>query len=169
MFAKSAGFSIGVTMLLLIAGGCGTPRGPYSPMQREDGKEPHQFSHGVTMLDKNVRSSLLFINRTAKRLPNGQIVARVQMQSIHPGTIWSDVRFVFYDADKMAIDKSEWQATAFPSREVVLIQGISLRQDTETYNIQFKNLRSKSGQPKLITPAGSVAEHGLWRDSVLPE
>lgn len=169
MFAKSGGFFIGVTMLLLIAGGCSTPRGPYSPIEREDGKDPHQFSHGVTMLDKNVRSSLLFINRTAKKLPNGQIVARVQMQSIHPGTLWSDVRFVFYDADKMAIDKTEWQETAFPSREVVMIKGISLRNDTETYNIQFKNLMSKSGQPKLIMPPERIAEHGLWRDSVLPE
>ena len=169
MVSKSIEFFIGLTMMLLIGGGCATPRGPYSPMQREDEKAPHQFSHGVTMLDKNVRSSLLVINRTAKKLPNGQVIATVQMQSIHPGTLWSDVRFVFYDADNMTIDKTEWQETAFPSREVVMIKGISLRNDVETYNIQFKNLKSESGQPQVITPPGNIVEHGRWRDSVLPE
>jgi hypothetical protein len=148
--------------------GCATPRGPYSPITPEDRDAPHQMSHGVTMLDKNVRDSLLFVNRVAKRLPSGQVQVRIQMQNLYRDeTLWSDVRVVFYDEDNMTVDQTEWQKIPFPPREIVLIQGTSLRNDVQTYNVQFKNLRSRTG--RRLCPPDTVAEHGRWKDSVLPK
>jgi hypothetical protein len=170
MVGRRAAVLIWVWVVVFFAAvpGCRTPRGPYSPITREDEKTPHQMSHGVTMLDKNVRDALLFINRTAKRLPSGQVQVRVQMQNLYRNeTLWSDVRVVFYDEDEMGVDQTEWQKVSFPAREIVLIQGTSLRNDIKTYNVQFKNLRSRSG--RRLSPPETVAEHGLWKDSVLPE
>ncbi len=157
-----------LVVCLLATVQCGPLRGPYGPIARDDGQDPHQLRHGVTVLDKDVRDALLFVNRTAKRLPNGQVRARVQMQNLHRGeTLWSKIRFAFYDADNVIIDQTEWQSVAFPSQEVVALSGISLRGDVMRYNVQFKDLRSKSGD--IMTPAGKILEHGLWRESILPE
>ena len=157
-----------LVVFLLAAVQCGPRRGPYSPIERDDGQKPHQLRYGVTMLDKDVRDALLFVNRTAKRLPNGQVRARVQMQNLHRGeTLWSKVRFAFYDADNIIVDQTEWQSVAFPPHEVVALSGISLRSDVMRYNVQFKDLRSKSGQ--VMSPKGKILEHGLWRGSILPE
>jgi len=157
-----------VTCFLVGSTGCRTPRGPYKPIARKDGQLPHQLRYGVSMLDENARNALLLVNRTAKKAPGGQIQVRMQMQNIfRDETLWSDVRFVFYDSDQMAIDQSEWQTLAFPPHEVVLVQGNSLRGEAKTWNAQFKDLRSKSGE-QLSTPE-KVWEDGLWRDSVLPE
>ena len=157
-----------ITGLAAVAVGCAEPRGPYSPMARADEQAPHQMREGVTMLDGEVRNSLLFINRTARRTPTGQAQVRVQMQNMYRDeTLWADVRFVFYDEDKITIDETEWQTAAFPPHEVVAIKGTSLRNDVTTYNAQFKDLKSKSG--RRLSPPEQILEHGLWRDSVLPE
>lgn len=153
---------------IAVAGGCATPRGPYSPIARVDEQQPHQLRNGVTMLDQDVRNALLLVNHSAARLPSGQVQVRVQMQNLYRDeTLWSDVRIAFYDADGMATDESAWQTTAFPPHQVVLVQGRSLRSDVQTFNVQFKDLRSKSGRP--LGPPGQVFEHNLWRDGELPE
>jgi len=66
-----------------------------------------------------------------------------------------------------AIDRSEWQPIVFPPHNVVLISGNSLVDGVAHYNVQFRDLRSKSGEP--LSPPGIVAEIGLWADSVVPE
>lgn len=167
MLNQRQSFRATVGLCLAVIGGC-APRGPYSPIARQDGQLPHQMRQGVTMLDEDVRNALLFINRTAKRTPTGQVQVRVQMQNLYRDeTLWSDVRYAFYDADQVIVDQTEWQKVAFPPHEVVMIQGNSLRNDVDTYNVQFRNLYSRSG--KVLSPPDQILEHGLWRDSVLPE
>ncbi len=166
MFSRRITLELLVGFLVVMPHGCA--RGPYTPLARKDGQEPHQLRHGITMLDKDVRDSLLFINRTAKRTPNGQVQVRIQMRNLYRDeTLWSDIRFSFYDADKMAVDQTEWQRVAFPPHEVVMIKDTSLRNDVNTYNIQFRDLESRSG--RRLTPPGRILEHGLWRDSIIPE
>ncbi|MFQ5590322.1 MAG: hypothetical protein ACE5HE_04070 [Phycisphaerae bacterium] len=156
-----------VGLLLETAVAC-RPRGPYSPVARRDERKPHQLRHNVTVLDKDVRDALLFVNHTAKRTPNGQVQVRVQMQNLYRDeTLWSEVRFAFYDADKMGVDRTEWQRVAFPPHEVVMIEGNSLRADVETYNVQFRNLKSSLG--RSLYPPGLILEHGWWGYSIIPE
>ena len=154
-------------LFLVVFPGCGTPRGPYSPMVREDGLRPHQLGEGVTMLDENVRDTFLLIGHSARRAPQGQMQVRVTMQNVFPDDdVWADVRFVFFNAGDEPVEASEWRTVLFPPRNLTLVEGNSIRSDVEKFNAQFRNLKSRSG--KRLTHPGKVYRHGLWRESALP-
>ncbi len=163
--------------VLLLAGawtvtsGC-VPRGPSSPLVRADEQKPHQMRYAVTMVDSDVRHGLLFVNHADGALPRGQAEARVQMQNRFPSKmLWADVRFVFYDADGIAVDESAWQPVVFPPHQVVLLRELSLRDDVKTFSTQLRGLRSADGMPvsNPVTGLGSVAEKGITVQSALPE
>lgn len=164
---KLASLLLGLS-LILISCSVPQPRGPYSPVSRMDGNRPHQLSYGVTMMDINVRNSFLLINHSVKKMPAGQIVAKITMQNVFPDEeLWADVKFSFFNADGDLIDSTEWQTQHFPPRELVLIRGNSLQNNVVQFNAQFKNLTSKSGME--LTLPGTVYEHGEWKDSILPQ
>jgi hypothetical protein len=153
---------------LSYAGCAATERGPYSPVAREDGRQPHQLGHGVTMLDMNVRNSFLLINHSAKRSPGGQIQSRVTMQNIFKDNeVWADVRFIYFNADGEPVEQSEWRTYNFPPMELVLVENNSIRGDVQQFNAQFKNLRTRDGRE--LTYPDSIYEHGSWKDGVMPQ
>ena len=112
------------------------------------------------MLDGNVRNSLLLINQKAARSPMGQVQVRLTMQNALAASedLWAEVRFVYYDSDKMPVDTGQWQSVYFPPKELVLIEGNSLRSDVSTFNVQLRNLKSRTGK-RLVYPDG-VYEYG---------
>jgi hypothetical protein len=147
---------------------CGTPRGPYNSLTKEDVQSPHQLSSGITMLDIDVRNAFLLINHTASRTPGGQIQTRITMQNAFRNgeDLWADVRFVFYNKQDQPVDASQWKTIQFPPMDLILVEGSSMRADIMKYNAQFRNLSSKSG--KKHTFQGRVYEHGYWKESILP-
>ncbi len=150
---------------LVLISGCQRSWDPSDPGMRGDGSTPHQLGHGVTMFDKNVRNTLVFINKSARRTERGHSQVRVQMQNVRDLTLWADYRVVFYDADNMQIDATEWAPASFKPREVVLLQGVSLQNDATCYNVQFRNLRSKSGRP--LSSKWEVKVHSFELDFIL--
>jgi len=151
----------------LMSAGCGTERGPYSPIARADGIKPHQTNYGVTMMDIKVRNSFLLVNHSAKVAPAGQIQARILMQNIFKqDEVWADVRFAYYDADGMPVEYGEWRTYYFAPMDLVMIENNSIRGDVKSFNAQFRNIRTRDGR-KLTYP-GEIEEHGNWRDGVMP-
>jgi len=155
-------------IIAAVSAGCPTERGPYSPIARADGMKPHQMNNGVTMMDMDVRNSFLLVNHSAKRAPGGQIQARVVMQNIFKNDeIFADVRFVYYDADNMPVEYSEWRTYNFPPADLLMIENNSMRGDVEAFNAQFKNVRTRNG--KTLTYPDQIEEHGDWIDGVMPQ
>ncbi len=143
------------------------PRGPYNAVTRHDDMTPHQLTHGVTMLDLNVRNSFLLVNHTASRTPAGQIVAKVTLQNVFKkDDLWADVQFNFYDKDNQPIEKTAWRTVYFPPQELILVEGNSIRTNVEKFNILIKNLQTRNG--KKLTYPGQVYEYGQWKEGVLP-
>jgi len=173
------------TFWLLSVVGC-HDRGPYSPIVREDEQPAHQLRHDVTMISRDARNALMYQNSTAKRLPSGQVLVKAQMENLyHNLPLWSDVRVVFYREEesvdeelcevkvKMQADSTEWQTVAFPPREVVQVQGLSMRNDVTSYNVQFRNVKSKGGgcffPPHRCWDFDRIMEKGWWREGLVPE
>ena len=160
-------FLLVLSTATLLAGCVSAERGPYSAITREDG-QPHQLTHGVTMLDMNVRNSFLLVSHSAARAPGGQIQARVTMQNIFKDTdLWADVRFVFYNPNGEPVDVGAWQTVYFPPMDLVMVEGNSMRGDAQQFNAQFRNLRSRDGR-ELCYP-DKIYEHGYWKDGVMPQ
>ncbi len=150
--------------------GCAVERrGPYDPLAAEDTQQPHQLHSGVTMLDADVRNALLLVNHSAGKSPAGQIQARLTMQNALTAgeDLWADVRFVFYNEWNQPVETSQWQTIQFPPQELVLVENNSIRNDVEKFNVQFKDLKSRSG--KKLTYPGKIYEHGYWKDTVSPK
>ena len=151
----------------LVAAGCARERGPYSPITPDDPTPPHQTTHGVTMMDENVRSALLLRGTTATRTPMGQIQARITLQNAYREDVWADARFVFFNAHDEPAEVGQWRTIHFPAQDLVLVEGNSIRPGLEKFNVQFRNLATESGR-KLTYP-GRVYEEGRWKQSVLPK
>jgi hypothetical protein len=161
---SGAGAVVGVWLL---AAGCATERGPYSPITPADGVAPHQTTHGVTMMDENVRNALLLRRTVATRAPMGQIQARITLQNAYREDIWADARFVFFNSQDEPVEVGQWRTVHFAPQDLVLVEGNSIRPGLEKYNVQFRNLATASGD-KLCYP-GRVYENGWWKQSVLPK
>ena len=106
---SGAGAVIGVWLL---AAGCATERGPYSPITPADGVAPHQTTHGVTMMDENVRNALLLRRTVATRAPMGQIQARITLQNAYREDIWADARMLRLGRRMAVCDVRLWTETA---------------------------------------------------------
>ncbi|MEI6390304.1 MAG: hypothetical protein WCT12_04285 [Verrucomicrobiota bacterium] len=140
---------------------------PYDPLTRPDGRQPHQVTHGVSMLDKNVRDAFLLDKCVAQRLPLGQIQVQITLQNrFDRDDLWVETQFVFFDDNQLPVEKSEWQTVHFPPLDVVLIKGSSLRTDARSFNVQFRHLKSKTG--RRLPSTGCVFEGGVWIKSILP-
>lgn len=140
---------------------------PYDPLTRAGGGQPHQVTHGVSMLDKNVRDAFLLQKCVAQRLPLGQLQVQITLQNrFDRDDLWAETQFVFCDDNQMPVEKSEWQTVHFPPLEVVLIKGTSLRTDARFFNVQFRRLKSQTG--RRLHSAGCVFEDGVWIQSILP-
>ena len=124
----------------------------------------HQQANPITVLSG--RNSLVLMNQTATRAPGGQIQIKTTLEnSLAHGTLWADVQYVFFDAKGQPIEKSEWVSLQFPPREIVLMSGNSLRADAKSFNVQFKNMRSGSGE--MPTASGWAFGTCVSFDSIL--
>jgi predicted small lipoprotein YifL len=151
----------------LAATGCAQERGPYSPITPDDATAPHQTTHGVTMLDEDVRNALLLRGNTATRTPMGQIQARVTLQNAYREDVWADARFVFFNPQDEPVEVGQWRTYHFGPQDLVLVEGNSIRAGLVKYNVQFRDLKTASGVK--ITYPGRVYEEGRWKQSVLPK
>ena len=116
---SGAGAVIGVWLL---AAGCATERGPYSPITQADETAPHQTTHGVTMMDENVRNALLLRRTVATRTPMGQIQARITLQNAYREDIWADARFVFFNSQDEPVEIGQWRTVHFAPQDLVLVE-----------------------------------------------
>ncbi|MBM4018135.1 MAG: hypothetical protein FJ288_07360 [Planctomycetes bacterium] len=159
-------FRLAVVVVVILASGCARERGPYSPIEPADGVRPHQTTHGVTMMDEDVRNALLLRGHSATRTPAGQIQARVTVQNAFREDLWADVRFVFFNGQDEPTEVGQWRTVHLSPQDLVLVEGNSIGPSLEKYNVQFRNLATASGRP--LTYPGRVYEHGRWKQGVLP-
>jgi hypothetical protein len=141
---------------------------PYDPIQPSSGRPPHQTTHGVSMLDKNVREAFLLVSQPeAKRLPLGQLQVVVTLQNRFPSDdLWAEAQFLFFDEGKAPVETSEWQNVHFGPLEVVPVNSTSLQAQVRSFNVQFRNLKSSTG--RRLRSVGVVFEGGVWIPSILP-
>ena len=149
--------------------GCRGPYDPITPRSRDFPLEQHQQTHGVSMLSKSARDALILVQAPeAKRAPGGQIQIRTLMESRYStGDLWADVQYVFFDENQFPVEKSEWLPVHFPARELVPLEGSSLRNDATSFNVQFKNLRTPNGRKPRAS--GWVFEWGIYFENILPK
>lgn len=152
--------------LSLAAMAAGCPRGPYTPIEQAGGGPAHQTRHGVTMMDQNVRNALLLRSNNATLTPGGQIQARITFQNAYDEDLFVDVRFVFFNEADEPVDVGQWRTVHLAPQDLVMVEGNSIRSGLAKYNLQVRNLCTRSG--KKLTSPGIVYENGLWVRAALP-
>ncbi len=104
----------------------------------------------VLVLDRNVEDTLLFIQSLPRQLPGGEILVRAGFQNRFAGEdVWAEIKFVFLDENKAAIDETEWMKTRFPASQVTTVQGSSITTQAKSYLILIRNIYTLSGNKPI--------------------
>ena len=142
-----------LTVVIILLSSC--QGGPNLPISTR--KTPLQHQNRIVMLDRDVRSTLLFVNSVQKRLPGGQLLIQAKFQSrMRDQDVWADIAFEFMDEDNMVVDKTEWMTTLFPASEVTMVQGSSISPQVFKHVLLLKNLKTSDG--RMIGPASWILE-----------
>lgn len=146
---------INVLLVLFLLTSCqqGGPSGPLST-----GRTPLQHSIRTTVIDRDVRNTLLFVNSVNKRLPGGQILIQANFENrLRSQDVWADISFEFMDEDNMLIDRTEWVPTLFPASQITMIQGSSISSHAAKHVLLMRNLKTANG--KIVGPARKIFEY----------
>ncbi len=134
---------------------CSCHGGPNLPLS--SGRTPLQHQNRIVVLNRDVRSTLLFVNAVQKRLPGGQLLIQANFQSrMRVQDVWADIAFEFMDQNNMLVDKTEWMTTFFPASQVTMVQGSSISPRAFKHVLLLKNLKTSDG--RMIGPASFILE-----------